>query len=281
LKAQDGLHAKVYITTSGVIIGSANASNNGLNQEGAEIDFQREAAVECTDATIMENASEWFDKHWDEASKIDKKRLDRIRPIWLAKRKSGLLSLLVHNPLTFAKIPIRLVVFEDLGDDAQYTQIWNDVKRNYSKEQIDRHGYNLGNHPIYVDPTRRWNIKSGEFVVNYWIRRKSWSLTTDGGVWCVRETVPGPNGERVILADQVTTVYGFNFFNSDYRILKSCVQDHLKNNSSRDFKNHILLDVQLGELPKKQRDIFKRLVDAIDKPAKRRPASTSRNRPSK
>jgi hypothetical protein len=36
LKTEDGLHAKVYLTTRSVIVGSANASANGLGEEDQE-----------------------------------------------------------------------------------------------------------------------------------------------------------------------------------------------------------------------------------------------------
>jgi hypothetical protein len=88
LKAQGNLHAKVYITTRAVIIGSANASINGLGDEDNE-DFKLEAAIVSFDTTIIRDAGVWFNKHWDSAEIVDKPTLKGFKPFWLQKTRKS------------------------------------------------------------------------------------------------------------------------------------------------------------------------------------------------
>jgi hypothetical protein len=59
------LHAKVYIGEKGVIISSANASANGLGEEGDELLAGLEVGYFTTRQNDLELARRWFDdKSW-------------------------------------------------------------------------------------------------------------------------------------------------------------------------------------------------------------------------
>jgi hypothetical protein len=132
LKTEDGLHAKVYITTHQVVIGSANASINGLGEEGYETDLGLEAAIESSDEDIMRDASDWFEKHWKTAESVDKARLEEIKPFWQPRsRRGSLLSLLLTNPALFHRMPIRLVVFEEPD--------WKNLRRSLAESEKPIH----------------------------------------------------------------------------------------------------------------------------------------------
>jgi phosphatidylserine/phosphatidylglycerophosphate/cardiolipin synthase-like enzyme len=63
VKTRIGLHAKVAITSKSVIVGSANASTNGLGQEGEEAN-NIEAAAFIVDREFLATVQTWFDSLW-------------------------------------------------------------------------------------------------------------------------------------------------------------------------------------------------------------------------
>ena len=84
------LHAKVYLSNLGVIVGSANASTNGMNFEGSDSHSLNEAVIFSKDKNIINDASIWFDKIAEHAKDdiVEKKHLDEIRDNF-SQRKKG------------------------------------------------------------------------------------------------------------------------------------------------------------------------------------------------
>lgn len=85
------LHAKVYCTEDSVIVGSANASANGLAFESAgEVGRLHEAAIVSHDRELVAAVADWFDDMYVQADSeiVDEQLIDRIRPIWNAQRRS-------------------------------------------------------------------------------------------------------------------------------------------------------------------------------------------------
>ena len=72
------LHAKVWIGGDTVIVGSANASTNGLADDPDHI----EAALMVEDRTLAHELQEWFDCYWCQASDIDEDDLLRAEQAW-------------------------------------------------------------------------------------------------------------------------------------------------------------------------------------------------------
>jgi PLD-like domain len=162
LKTKDGFHAKVYITTNRVIIGSANASINGLGDEDKE-DFELEAAVVSFDKAIIQAARVWFDNHWKTACEIDKPKLDKYRRLWLRRQRersaNNLLRLVVEDPTSIGET-IHLVVFED-GNQDDYKNAWPELKKEYSEAEISNNDYGPATPPYYLDHGARLRFSTG------------------------------------------------------------------------------------------------------------------------
>lgn len=87
VKHRDDLHAKVYIFDDSVIIGSSNASANGLAfQEGDALSW-REANVFTSDQQIVAKAKLWFEEINNNASFVLSKDLKIASDAW-SKRRS-------------------------------------------------------------------------------------------------------------------------------------------------------------------------------------------------
>lgn len=82
------LHAKAYIGDETVVIGSANASANGLGAEGHEASHWREISLQTADRDAVTHARDWFERLWSDATKIDEADLARAEAAWANRRRS-------------------------------------------------------------------------------------------------------------------------------------------------------------------------------------------------
>lgn len=81
LKHTAGLHAKVYISNIGLIVGSANASNNGIGF--LDVPKLSEAATFHAEGTrVHSDAKRWFRGLWKKAEAVDADALNRAQDAW-------------------------------------------------------------------------------------------------------------------------------------------------------------------------------------------------------
>jgi hypothetical protein len=84
----DRLHAKVYLSNKGVVIGSANASTNGMGMEGKEAKAHSEAVLLSRDPDVKRDAREWFDRIKKSAAKnvVTKADIGKVRELWKRRK---------------------------------------------------------------------------------------------------------------------------------------------------------------------------------------------------
>lgn len=80
------LHSKVYWTDRGVIVGSANASANGLSLESVAQDGWLEAGVHSNRQSTIEKVKLYVDEIWGKAKKIRPKDLEEAKRNWRKRR---------------------------------------------------------------------------------------------------------------------------------------------------------------------------------------------------
>ncbi|WP_420870908.1 phospholipase D-like domain-containing protein [Halorhodospira halochloris] len=96
----DGLHSKLYIGDSSVIVGSANLSNNGLSLSGNE-----ELCVRLSQESLLEEASRLFWEYLQKAKKSypdERSKRDRLEEL-REKHRKAIVNQLIHVPLIRAK----------------------------------------------------------------------------------------------------------------------------------------------------------------------------------
>lgn len=76
IKFMDGLHAKVYLSEVGVIVGSANASAGGLGFDGRPARLLEAGTFHKPQGSIWNDVSVWFDEIFEKASTVDQAALD-------------------------------------------------------------------------------------------------------------------------------------------------------------------------------------------------------------
>jgi hypothetical protein len=81
------LHAKVVVTDTQVIVGSANASANGLGFEGGELTGWRELGVVSREEHVRADAAAWFAEQWQAAQDITTADLLVASVRWKARRR--------------------------------------------------------------------------------------------------------------------------------------------------------------------------------------------------
>jgi hypothetical protein len=173
IKMVDGMHARIYWTRAGAIIGSANASANGLGEEDVETGSQAEAAVYTDEHEVLRKASEWFNRQWVDGVPVDEPLLRRAKVLWKPRRgnrpvrsKNSLLHLLRKNPNWFRERPIRLLVYdyEEMSEEAWAT--WEREKEKLfgpeSLRRFDKEEWV----PLYEDTTG-WDLAPSEYVIDY------------------------------------------------------------------------------------------------------------------
>ncbi|MEJ0094400.1 MAG: hypothetical protein WDN46_13450 [Methylocella sp.] len=125
----DGLHSKVYLFDNDLIIGSSNASSNGLSMEGSKIKGWYEANVHTNDAEMLKRLSRWFEKL--PCYKITEADLVLAKEAWSHRRYNGhlnipengsLLAALKVDPSSFKNVRLYVCAFaswfDKKGDEA-------------------------------------------------------------------------------------------------------------------------------------------------------------------
>ena len=121
----DCLHAKVWIGGDDAIVGSANASQNGLPGEDEQAaNSTIEAAVLLQDPGIARELRTWFERQWCASSEIDGADLNQAQQLWKRRRRStgrGFTATLIQtvpNPGPFDNFSdLRLIAYPDKGGD--------------------------------------------------------------------------------------------------------------------------------------------------------------------
>ncbi|MHB1798530.1 MAG: phospholipase D family protein [Vulcanimicrobiaceae bacterium] len=81
------LHAKTYISGRGVVIGSANASANGLGVEGSEATRWHELGCLIYDDHVVQDTKQWFELKWAAAKPISITDLKKAERTWAERQR--------------------------------------------------------------------------------------------------------------------------------------------------------------------------------------------------
>ena len=139
VKTLDRLHAKVWINGNEVILGSANASRNGLPVSD-EDDRQAniEAAFLSKDPSLAQDIERWFKNQWKAATEIDDSMLDLADDLWRRRERSAKRALTptllqkVRNPDPSDQFfRLRLVAYPD--------EEYSDGAKKFFKEEGSRY----------------------------------------------------------------------------------------------------------------------------------------------
>lgn len=83
------LHGKVYLTARQLVLGSSNASSNGLVVEGSAISGWAEANIMSTDVGLLSQIGSWCEERFMAAGTITPEKIDLARIAWKARRAAS------------------------------------------------------------------------------------------------------------------------------------------------------------------------------------------------
>lgn len=257
-----GLHAKLYSTPGGVVVGSSNASANGLGFEGHELTGNVELNVLIKDRPLRTKAEAWFDQLWEEGGYVDDEVAESARTVWSGRRAFTLLKALATDAESFRTKPIKILVYRltDFDDD---TDRWlrEEGPTSFSKQELRRMGEtNL--YDFWCDFSD-WPVQPGTVYLDFpWARENA--LPDFVGVWRVRPADrwgQTDKGTRIITSDRLGSVDGLQFPKSEQdrfrRVLKSHLQaNHLWGQDTKE--NHYNnLDISLYDFWEEHRSELK------------------------
>lgn len=126
VRQRDDLHAKVYLFPDGAVLGSSNASSNGLSMQGGECSGWTEANLLTAEPCVLGELGTWFDQHWEAAREVTEDDLAAAWNAWSRRRRhvprppvfkdEDLLAMLARNPDAFDGDRLYLVVYSSNMD---------------------------------------------------------------------------------------------------------------------------------------------------------------------
>lgn len=89
LKYKDSLHAKTYLSEEGLVVGSANASSNGIGRAGRPAGLVEAGSFFPAGSPEWQEAQNWFCRLWREAGcvEVDQQALERAEDLWGRRAK--------------------------------------------------------------------------------------------------------------------------------------------------------------------------------------------------
>ena len=113
IRYHDGLHAKVYLSAAGVVVGSANASDNGLGFGSGDAGLVEAAIFHSAGTAGWQAAVAWFEGVHGDARQVDEAALDRARRLFRPRvelkgaaspRPGSLLDMVLADPGRFEDV---------------------------------------------------------------------------------------------------------------------------------------------------------------------------------
>ena len=120
----DTLHYKVYLGARTAIVGSSNASANGLSLQGASCDGWIETNIVTGSRNIRAELADWFDNLWqdEEIREITTEDLQKAYKVWSSRRRSGfrvkkiegdLVRRILHHPEDFSATRLFVTLYRE------------------------------------------------------------------------------------------------------------------------------------------------------------------------
>ncbi|WP_164155263.1 phospholipase D family protein [Sandarakinorhabdus rubra] len=192
LKSHPSLHAKVYWTPSAAVLGSSNASANGLALEGQQATSWREANIRLNDPEVLGEIATWFDGLFNQGYEIGEEHLGRAELIWNARARSA--------PSGTPLVSDLLTAY----DKAPAHPAWSQVKLAYWKDYLAEEDqawleaeHRNGSLSSAVSAYGEWNdyIFPNDWVLDFDLRGRSPKF---GGIWSVLAAEAARAGMRLV-----------------------------------------------------------------------------------
>ena len=162
------LHSKVYWTDKGVVVGSANASANGLSLESAAQEGWLESALYSNHRRIIEEVGRYIDEMWRKSNEIEPKDLKEARKNWRRRRpvsppndEIGFFDALKRGMFTDRDTPVYIGM--DVDSAMEYQEDVVTQAQEMQEQDVELRHRNLGAW-VWVGDCR---IPPGTYVISF------------------------------------------------------------------------------------------------------------------
>lgn len=259
IRTKDSLHAKLYITGECAFIGSANASANGLGEEGREVANNIEAAAMITDPAFTRSALHWFNGLWNapDTKQLSAENIKRIRDLWKLRRRhrpmparknTSLLYAVKANPEAFKNRDLRLIAYSGTASSKEAQAKFKSISSElYETSALQ--GYKKDYCLPYYEDYDDCDVSPGDYIMDFQVnvktrRAKYW------GLWRVRSEQAFHKtkcGRRLILLDLVSHYQNLKCPERDGKLLEKAIETHLTESGFKEDECGNMLDLNLDE----------------------------------
>ncbi len=257
LRTYDKLHAKIWVTDNAIIVGSANASADGLNFKGPEARGNVEAAALLRDERSVSRAREWFDDLWSAATIIDENLIEAVLPLWREKSEAKgrlhsqtLFAALQSEPRRRRLRSARVVLYQE-GDASEEAHAKHAESAHvHSNAQLRIWP---GQDPFYEDDHGSWDVAPGDIIIDFEVAQPR-ARPKFYGIWRVRSEpfvrAPkrGAPHNRIILCDPVPGIEGHPIPKAERKALSDLLVERAIQSKWSEDSSANMVDVPLLDL---------------------------------
>jgi hypothetical protein len=244
VKKLSGLHAKVYWSGHGVLVGSSNASANGLAFERNELAGTIEANTFASDVTLIQQVKLWLDNRvLADADEISNEDIMRAKSLWSLRRRDrkmlvtsgkttrNLLEEIKKSPDIFADRRIVVWIYDDEPRDAPALKKLKDVRNQLHDPKLD----------CYQDSS----AEPGTIILGFWYNRAQkvadlkklhfdgmWQVPKEKHIHRYPKKGKLPAG-RILLCRRLSAFEGFKFSKEEKKELSEKVLQYFKQHKSK------------------------------------------------
>jgi hypothetical protein len=219
VRSDGRLHAKIYLCGDSVILGSSNASANGLALEDAELTGWIEGNIVTDDAAVVQAAVDLFERSLKRSVEIDDDLMKAAELAWArarerenvgkVKRHGSLLEAIRGGSAEIERLPIRFVI-EPIGG-YRTPRAENELKRIQDDQTDEIYSEALS---AKIDCWEHWpNARPGTYYLDFGPTGQWWGLWRTPKVNHIR----GSGEETITLAYRCRNLNGFNITRSEVR----------------------------------------------------------------
>lgn len=219
-----GLHAKVYIGQNAVVISSANASANGLGEEGAEVFDSNEAGYVSHQNGDLDQARTWFEATLRRSQKVDFGMLPEVERLWRVRRQNvpvrsrrSLLDVLLQDPTFFDDKSLYVALYNEQEPSEAVHEEYSNLPVAQQSKLLERYDY-----PYYF-AAEDWHLEEDFLLLD--LSSGVRGALTCNGVWRVQEII---REGAIVPAEPVRRPLGLAFPARDREELAKRVKAALK-----------------------------------------------------
>ncbi|WP_262267266.1 MULTISPECIES: phospholipase D family protein [Microvirga] len=245
------LHAKVYLTSKGAVIGSANASTKGLGKSDGQT-INHEAAIKFGANEDRKDLSDWFESKWKLARRLTEKQIVKLPvlpkpPVASIKQpQRTVMEVMGTDRDWFRQNRVRLMAYDpDEASDAAvalYKKTADEVYDPATRKEYEDNYY----YPIF-EAVPGWKIDPSDIVICFAFDGKTKEVEFDG-IWTLKDEDPRVEGTtKILFLDGHTAVEDLKFPRSEIAALRAKVKRYLKANNYKEDRYGDLIDMNLAD----------------------------------